>query len=178
MLPARLFSMNNELFVSLYDSLASKLAFDIQDTTAMRSVRIIPKALCQKRAPVILVEAVARGSAMYDGYYPLDEKRYREALPRYSVIRFNQSNLFNNNMDNRMKRLFIGGIDRRDGVCCMYGSMTLSAPADDTQDALERLFYFMDIFASCLGLKLLPVSLEWYRPEQSTNGGKKGHEKQ
>ena len=170
--------MNNELFVSLYDSLARKLAFDIQDTTAMRSVRIIPKALCQKSEPVILVEVVARGSAMYDGYYPLDEKSYREALPRCGVLRFNQSNLFNNHMENRMKRLFIGGIDRRDGVCCMYGSMTLSAPADDTQDALKRLFYFMDIFASYLGLKLLPVSFEWYRPEQSPNGGKKGHEKQ
>ena len=114
---------------------------------------------------------------MYDGYYPLDEKSYREALPRCGVLRFNQSNLFNNHMENRMKRLFIGGIDRRDGECCMYGSMTLSAPADDTQDALKRLFYFMDIFASCLGLKLLPVSLEWYRPEQSMKGTQ-GHEKQ
>lgn len=170
--------MNNELFVSLYDSLSRKLAFDIQDTTAMRSVRILQKALNQKQAPVILAEAVSSGSAMYDGYYPLDEKGYREALSRYGIMRFNQSNLFNNQMDNRMKRIFIGGLDRRDGVCCMYGSMTLAAPPDDVEDALGRLFCFMDLFAACLGLKLLPVSLEWYSPENIPNGGGKGREKQ
>lgn len=143
----------------------------------MRSVRIIRKALCQSSAPVILVEAVAQGSAMYDGYYPLDEKSYREALPRCGILRFNQSNLFNNQMENRMKRQFVGGLDRRDGICYMYGSLTLPAPPEDSGDAVKRLFYFMDIFASCLGVRLIPVSLEWYRTEQSTKG-LQDHEKQ
>lgn len=158
--------MNNELFVSLYDNLARKLAFDIQDTTTIRSVRIIRKALNQYRAPMILVEAVAGSSAMYDGYYPLDDVSYREALPRNGVTRFNQTNLFNNHLENRLKRQFVGGLDRRGGVCCLYCSITLPAPSEDVQEDISRLIYFMDLFASCLGLRLCPVSLEWYRPEQ------------
>lgn len=102
---------------------------------------------------------------MYDAYYPLDEKSYREALPRCGLLRFNQSNLFNNQIENRMKRHFVGGLDRRDGVCCMYASLTLPAPPENSEDAASRLFFFMDIFASCLSVQPVPVTLDWYQPE-------------
>lgn len=169
--------MNNELFVTLYDSLMRRTAFDAKDATAMRSVRIIPKALGHKSVPAILCEVVAKGSAMYDVYYPLDDASYREGLPRCGILRFNQTNIFNNQHDNRMKRQFTCGLDRRDGVCCIYGSMTLSTPPEVEQEALDRLYYFTDIFASCLGVRLLPVNLEWYKPELPANGGKQAYEK-
>lgn len=159
--------MNDKLFAALYDELIRKHAFEIQDTTAIRSVRVVRKALCQNRAPMILVEAVNGLSAMYDGYYPIDDKSYLEILPRNGVLRFNQSNLFNNQVDNRMKRIFYGGLDRRGGVCFLQGSLTLSSPPEDFDDAIARLFYFIDNFVSCLGLKLLPVNLEGYRTEHN-----------
>ena len=163
--------MNNELFVSLYDSLLRKLAFDILDATAMRSVRILHKAPGQKRAPVILSETVSGGSAMYAGYYPLDGKSYRAALPRHGIIRFNQFHIFNSQLENRNKRFFSGGIDRRDGVCYLQGSVTLPVPPDDSEELLSKLYYFMDVFASCLGIQLQPVSLDWYRADNTREGG-------
>ena len=165
LLPARFVKMTNKLFISLFNSLIGKLAFDVQDKTSVRSVRIIPRALVDKTVPIILCEAVAKGSAMYDGYYPLDDESYREALPRCGILRFNQTNLFNNQHENRLRRQFTCGLDRRDSVCCMYGFLTLSEPPIHSQDAIERLTYFMDIFASCLGIRLRPVSLDWYKTE-------------
>jgi hypothetical protein len=154
--------MNNELFLSLYDSLTRKLAFDIQDKTAMRSVRIVQYALGRKQAPVILCESVAPGYAMYNAYYPLDEASYREALPRCGILRYNQINVFNNQFDTKAKRVYDCGLDLRDGVFCIYGSLMMFAAPDDPWEALKQLYYFVDIFASCLGLQLAPVELEWY----------------
>ena len=152
--------MNNELFVSLYDSLSRKLAFDIQDATAVRGVRVIQKAVCHKRVPVILCEAVAKCSAVYDAYYPLDEASYREALPRCGILRLNQINAFNNQLDARITRIYDCGLDWRGGVFYIYCSLTLSAPTDDELAALKQLFYFFDVFASCLSLQLNPVYLD------------------
>ena len=163
--------MNNELFVSLYDSLSRKLALDISDTTALRGVRIARLALRQHTAPVIVTEAVSRNSAMYAGYYPLDEDSYCAALPRHGVIRFNQFNIFNSQLENWNKRFFSGGIDRRDGVCHLQCSVTLPNPPDDSDELLSKLYYFMDVFASCLGIQIRPVSLEWYRPDKKNEGG-------
>ena len=154
--------MTNELFAMLYDSLNEKLTYDMQDKSAIRSVRIIPKALGGKTAPMILCEDITEGSAMYDGYYPLDAATYCKVLPRCGVIRFNQTNLFNNQMENRLRRQFACGLDRRNGVCCIYGYMTLCEAPDHTREAVERLCYFTDIFASCLGVKPAPVRLDWY----------------
>ncbi len=103
--------MTNELFTALYDSLSAKLAFDMQDKTTMRSVRILPNALGGKTAPMILCEAVTKGSALYDGYYPLNDESYREALPRCGILRFNQTNLFNNQVENRLRRQFTCGLE-------------------------------------------------------------------
>ncbi len=164
--------MTNELFTALYDSLSAKLAFDMQDKTTMRSVRILPNALGGKTAPMILCEAVTKGSALYDGYYPLNDESYREALPRCGILRFNQTNLFNNQVENRLRRQFTCGLDRRDGVCCIYGFLTLAEPPEASQEAIDRLIYFMDIFASCLGVRLKPVSPDWYKTELPENGGK------
>jgi hypothetical protein len=169
--PPGAFYMNNKLFIALYNSLTDKLSFDMQDKTTMRSVRILPKALGGKTAPMILCEAVTNGSGMYDGYYPLTEERYRNALPRWGILRFNQTNLFNNQQENRLKRQFTCGLDRRDGICCMYGSITLSEPPEDSREAIDRLCYFTDIFASCLGITLSPINLDWYRSERPENGG-------
>jgi hypothetical protein len=155
--------MNNELFVSLYDVLLRKLAFDISDKALVRSVRIMKSALNRNMAPVILAETVFSNSTVYDGYYPLDEDSYRAALPLNGVIRFNQSNMFNNQIENRMKRLFTGGIDRRDGVCCFHCSLTLPTAPDSHERDLFWLFNYMDTFAMCLGIQFRPVRLEWYK---------------
>ena len=162
--------MTNELFIALYDSLTSKLAVDMLDKTTMRSVRILPRTLGGKTAPMILCEAVSKGSAMYDGYYPLDDESYREALPRCGILRFNQTNLFNNQMENRLRRQFTCGLDRRGGVCCIYGFMTLCEAPENEREPIDRLCYFMDIFASCLGVRMKPVSLDLYRNDQMKIG--------
>ena len=164
--PAPPLYMNNELFVSLYNSLLRKLAFDRSDTATRRSIHIIQAALNKETAPMILVQAVSRNSAMYDGFYPLDEDSYRKALPWLGVIRFNQLNMFGNNVENRMKRLFYGGIDRRDDVCCFYGSLTLPAPPDTHEDELRWLITFMDTFALCLNIQLKPIRLDWHKPDK------------
>jgi hypothetical protein len=162
--------VTNKLFIALYNSLTDKLAFDMRDKTTMRSVRILPRALGGKTAPMILCEAVTKGSALYDGYYPLNDESYREALPRCGILRFNQTNLFNNHAENRLRRQLTCGLDRREGVCCMYGLLTLAEPPEDSHEAIDRLSCFMDIFASCLGVRLQPMSLDWYSTEQPKIG--------
>jgi hypothetical protein len=151
--------MTNELFTALYDALNGKLTFETQDETTMRTIRVISKALGGQQAPMLLCEAVTKGSAMFDAYYPLDDDTYCKVLPRYGVIRFNQTNLFNNQMENRLRRQLVCGLDRRDGVCCMHACMTLCEPPADTREAIDSLIYFFDIFASCLGVNPVPVSL-------------------
>ena len=136
----------------------------------MRSVRILPRTLGGKTAPMILCEAVSKGSAMYDVYYPLDAATYCEALPRCGILRFNQTNLFNNQTENRLRRQFTGGLDRRDGVCCIYGFLTLCEAPENEREPIDRLIYFMDIFVSCLGVRMKPVSLDLYKTDQTKIG--------
>jgi hypothetical protein len=164
--------MTNELFTALYDSLKKKLELDRQDETTTRDVCVIPKALGVQQASMILCEAVAQGSAMYDSYYPLDEATYHHVLPRYGITRFNQTSLFNNQMENRLRRHLVCGLDQRDGVCCMHACMTLCEPPDDPQETIERLIYFMDIFASCLGVSPKPVSLTRHDAKQEKEDGR------
>lgn len=158
--------MTDTLFVTLYDALSRKLAHDMQCPDVVQSLRIIPDALPVKGAPVVLYEAVHKGSVVYTGYYPLNEQAYRIAFPKIGLVRFNMSN-----MNNGKKRIFTCGVDWLDSAGYLYATMDLPTAPEDPKTAHDDLFRFIDTLAASLKLHLLPVKLGWYKADPSQHIG-------
>lgn len=136
-----------------------------------RSLRVVRQAVGGGKIPVLLLEAVRRGAAAYTAYYPLEEAHYHRALPHQGIGRFNTCNLFNGGAENRRKRVFTGGLDVRDGVCCLYSILDVPDAPECPEEEHIRLFAFMNAYAGSLGLQLRPVRLGWYQPEIHRKGG-------
>ena len=153
-------NMTDTLFVTLYDGLSRKLAHDMQCPGVVQSLRIIPDALPAKGAPVILYEAIHKGSVAYTGYYPLNEQAYRIAFPKMGIVRFNMSNMYNSR-----KRIFTCGVDWLDGAGCLYAALDLPMVPEDPKAAHDELFRFIDALAASLKLHLVPVKLGWYKAD-------------
>ena len=153
-------NMTDTLFVTLYDALSRKLAHDMQCPGVVQSLRIIPDALPAKKAPVILYEAIHKGSVAYTGYYPLNEQAYRIAFPKMGIVRFNMSNMYNSR-----KRIFTCGVDWLDGAGCLYAALDLPMAPEDPKTAHDELFRFIDALAATLKLHLVPVKLGWYKAD-------------
>lgn len=142
---------DNTAFIALYDSLSRKIAYDIENTTAKQSIRILHDWLFDRKEPVILIESLYTGSSTYSCYYPLDADNYRSALPRSGLVRFNMNNLYSNR-----KQVFTGGIDRRDGCRCLHCTMDLPATPSEPSEALTNLQNFMEAFARALCIVYKP----------------------
>lgn len=136
---------DNAAFIVLYDSLSRKIAYDIENTTAKQSIRILHDWLFERKEPVILIESLYTGSSTFSCYYPLDSDNYRSALPRCGLARFNMNNLYSNR-----KQVFTCGVDRRDGINCLYVSLDLPVSPEEAEGALDSLRAFMEAFTRSL----------------------------